>query len=134
MRGPPKHKEGVPRVEAKQHDDPLIMQLDEERQSLRNRLAAVEHAIEALTGSASAQYHPSNMHSIYGRAGSVGDDKLAAVHGYIKQRGKVRQAEIVQELGLNSGTVSTATHALLQAGEIERGPKENRSVTWRAVK
>jgi hypothetical protein len=126
------NEEGVPRVEARQHDDPLILQLEDERQSLRNRLAAVEQAIHALTGS--RPDGGSNMRSIYGRSASVGDDKLAAVHGYIKQRGKVRQAEIVQELGLNSGTVSTATHALLQAGEIERGPKENRSVTWRAVK
>lgn len=106
-------------------DDTLIASLEAERASLETRLDALNQAIAALTGTRPANTAP--------RSAGVGEDKLAAVREYIRKRGKVRQAEIASALSFNTGTVSTATHALMLAGEIERGPKENRSVTWRAV-
>ena len=45
----------------------------------------------------------------------------------------MRQADITRALDYNSGTVSQATHALMLAGEIEKGPKEDRSITWTYV-
>ncbi|MGZ6570506.1 MAG: hypothetical protein ACXVHB_06085 [Solirubrobacteraceae bacterium] len=111
--------------------DRIIESLRAERSELEERVAALDAAIGALEGTA-----PGAGTNGRRRPGgtSVGDDKLDAVRRYIKRRGKVRQAEITHELGFNSGTVSTATHALMIAGEIERGPKEDRSTTWRAVK
>lgn len=69
-----------------------------------------------------------------GRGPGVGEDKLDAVRAYVRKAGRVRQADITQALDLNSGTVSTALDALEASGEVTRGPKENRSRVWEAVK
>jgi ribosomal protein S25 len=108
--------------------DPLIGRLHDERDALVERVAAIDQAIEALTGT-----RPANGATITRRAGSVGEDKLAMVRDYIRAEGTVRQAEIARELNLNSGTVSTATQALAISGEIEELPKQNRSKVWRAI-
>ena len=91
--------------------------------ALDQRRAALCSAVAALEGTAAP--------AAVMRRHAVGDDKVDAVRKYIRSRGKVRQADITKALGFNSGTVSTATHALLLAGEIEQGPKEDRSVTWK---
>lgn len=109
--------------------DPLISRLEDERDALIERVTAIDTAIEALVGT-----RPDGAPTITRRAGSVGVDKLAAVLEYIRERGEVRQAEISRELELNSGTVSTATTALMIQGEIEELPKRDRSKVWRAAK
>lgn len=105
-------------------DDQIIQHLKNELTALDQRRAALCSAVAALEGTAPPQAP---------RAGriAVGEDKIDAVRKYIRSKGRVRQAEITKALGFNSGTVSTATHALLLAGEIEKGPKEDRSITWK---
>lgn len=108
--------------------DELIARLKAEHTELSTRMAAIEQAIAILDGTPVAALYRPNGPRI-----AVGDDKLEAVRVYIRERGRVRQADITRELDLNSGTVSQATQALEREGEIEKGPKEDRSVTWRYV-
>jgi hypothetical protein len=61
---------------------------------------------------------------------SVGRAHLLAVHDYIKHHGRVRQADMVSDLKLNSGTVSVATNVLQDAGNIEAVDKIRGSVVW----
>jgi len=109
-------------------EDPLIGRLNDERDALLERVTAIDSAIEILTGT-----RPADGPSITRRQGAVGADKVALVRDYIVKHREVRQAEITQALGLNSGTVSTATNALEMQGEIEALPKRDRSKVWRAV-
>lgn len=110
--------------------DELVGRLQAEHDELEHRMHAIEAAIEALSGTTpvASLYRPTNGVRI-----AVGDDKLEAVRIYIRERGRVRQADITRELDMNSGTVSQATAALAREGEIEKGPKEDRSITWRYV-
>jgi len=110
-------------------EDPLIGRLNDERDALLERVSAIDSAIEILTGTRSA-----NGPSITRRQGSVGADKVALVRDFIAKHREVRQAEITHALGLNSGTVSTATAELELQGEIEELPKRDRSKVWRAVR
>lgn len=91
------------------------------------RIAAIDGALEALGINARED----------GRwrrpTASVGADKVEAVRAYVRRMGEVRQADIAQELKMNTGTVSTALDALEAAGEVERGSKVNRSRMVRAV-
>ena len=105
-------------------DDAIIRHLKQELEAVEQRRVALCQAVAALEGTG-----PISTAARAGRL-AVGDDKVAAVRKYIKSRGTVRQADITQALGFNSGTVSTATHALLLAGEVEAGPKKDRSPTW----
>jgi uncharacterized alpha/beta hydrolase family protein len=114
--------------------DDLIAGLRDRREALAAELAAIDGAIAALGGGGSIPAVNHMLSSAGPRRVSVGDDKVEAVREYIRARGKVRQADITNELQFNSGTISQATHALMLAGEIERGPKEDRSVTWRVKK
>jgi ribosomal protein S25 len=90
------------------------------------RLAAIDDAIRALGGDP--------MAGIPARRHAVGDDKLDAVRRYVKRMKRVRQSDIVRETGFNSGTVSSALHALQIAGEVTPGPKEDRSRVWEVAK
>lgn len=109
-------------------NDPLIQQLNAERENLTARIAAIDNAIEALVGTRPATNGGRNRERL-----SVGDDKVAMILSFITERGEVRQAEIGRALALNTGTVSTATRRLAEAGEIVQGPKRDRSVTWRSA-
>jgi hypothetical protein len=65
------------------------------------------------------------------RRTSVGKARLRAVRDCIERTGEVRQADIVKQLGVNSGTVSVATSALRASGEIQAVGKERGSIIWR---
>jgi hypothetical protein len=107
-------------------NDELIQALRDEREAVQARLAAIELALDALTGTQPALHTRRKQH--------VGDDKLDAVRAVLEQtEGWVRQASIVDDTGLNPGSVSTALAVLLDRGEVERGPKRDRSVTWKLV-
>lgn len=96
------------------------------RDELQQRLADVNAALVALDVNSDAPRRIGKQ--------AIGDDKLELVRAYILRNGRVRQAEIGAELGLNSGTVSVALGRLEQAGEIVQGAKQNRSQTWEPVK
>lgn len=108
----------------------LVAGLRVRREQLAAELAALDGAIAALNGDTIPS--PANhLISAAGKRVAIGDDKLEAVRKYIAKHGKVRQADITHATGFNSGTISQATHALMLEGVIERGPKEDRSTTWR---
>lgn len=98
-----------------------------EREALLQELAKVDSALSALGGEL-----PAGGLSVGSRP-QVGEDKLAQVRAYVQQhgrRGPVRQADIVKDTGLNSGTVSEAVKLMAEAGEITERTKLNRSRTW----
>lgn len=107
--------------------DPIIVGLQKEIDALDQRREALCSAVAALTGTAPANGPVST------KKRPVGDDKVEKVRKFIRDRGRVRQAEITQALGFNSGTTYEATAELERLGEVERGPKEDRSVTWTYV-
>lgn len=107
----------------------IVQQLEAERESLAQRLAAVDQALEALTGTAAT----TGLRRRIG-ASSVGQDKLDAIMAYIRDRGSVAQKEIVADLGYTSGAVSLGAHALAIAGKIEQVGKVGRSPVWQPKK
>lgn len=107
-------------------DDAVLRALRDEREAIEQRLAAIDAALFALSGTAATTHFNSRK--------QVGDDKLDIIREAFKgKRGWVRQADIVQDTALNPGTVSTALAVLQDKGEVERGQKSNRSVTWRLL-
>ena len=109
-------------------NDDVVAVLIAEREQLEQRLAAIDAALGALDGTMPVA-------GMFNRRLQVGEDKLMKVLDYVRRkRGWVRQAEIVRDLDINSGTGSTAVAVLEQQGLLERGPKQDRSLTWRAVK
>lgn len=111
-----------------------IEALEAEREELVERLEAIDLVLKAMReGGGTVQLVDLilNQHSRRrprgGRGPGVGEDRLDAVRAYVKKMGRVRQADIANELGYNSGTVSTALDALEAEGEIVKRGKENRS-------
>lgn len=61
---------------------------------------------------------------------SISEKNLKAVEDYLVKRGSARQADIVADTKLNSGTVSVALRRLMEDGTVQRGEKERGSQTW----
>lgn len=106
--------------------DPLIARLSDERDALVERVSAIDHAIEALTGT-----KPNNGPAITRRGGSVGSDKKAEILALIEDNDEIRQAAIAGMLELNSGSVSMATRDLEREGLIEEITGRKRDKVWR---
>lgn len=109
------------------------------REQLLEEVAAVDATLTVLRGgNSAADLVNAMLDAVRGRAlpaqrgSGVGADKLEAVREYVQLHGRVRQSDIARELELNSGTVSTALHALQLEGVVEPGRKENRSRIWEA--
>jgi DNA-binding transcriptional ArsR family regulator len=61
---------------------------------------------------------------------SISEKHLKRIEEYLANKGKVRQADLVEKLSLNSGTVSVGLRRLEQAGLIAKAPKERGSRVW----
>lgn len=113
-------------------DDAVLAALKAEREAIEQRLAAIDAALSALTGTM-----PTTTNHFTSRK-QVGDDKLDLVRAILKRNARswVRQADIARETDppLNPGTVSTALAVLQENGEVERGGKQDRSFTWRLLR
>jgi hypothetical protein len=64
---------------------------------------------------------------------SISVDKLEAVGEYLSRHGEARQADIVKELGINSGSVSVALKFLDQHHLVKRGEHRSNSQVWEAL-
>ena len=118
------------RLDIRQQIETEIAAREAERDSIIEELDALVAALAALDGT---DRHTSNGHGRARKTPSVGDDKVQKVKDYIFERVQVRQAELKDALGLNAGTTSTAVRRLEAEGVIVRGPKVDRSITWRAA-
>lgn len=111
--------------------DDAIASLQATRAALIRDVEAIDRALKEL---GALNDRPSFTGSLGRRAYQVGDDKIDAVLEYIqKAGGRARQADIVRDLDINSGTASTALRALEAEGQVAKGPKQNRSATWQLV-
>ena len=61
---------------------------------------------------------------------SISEKHLKSIEHYLAEHQKVRQADLVAKLSLNSGTVSVGLRRLEMAGLIKKAPKERGSRVW----
>lgn len=61
---------------------------------------------------------------------SISDKNLSKVEEYLAKRETARQADIVADTKLNSGTISVALRRLMDEGKVQRGEKLRGSQTW----
>jgi hypothetical protein len=102
-----------------------------ETQQALDELAKRIITLEQWLGLSSGELITPTLARRWQKRTSVGAARLQAVRNYIERSGEARQADIVKDLNLNSGTVSVATNALQDAGDIEAIGKERGSVIWK---
>lgn len=61
---------------------------------------------------------------------SISEKHLKKIEGYLADNTKARQADLVDKLGLNSGTVSVGLRVLEKSGLVKKAPKERGSRVW----
>jgi hypothetical protein len=104
-----------------------LIEAEEALHELAERITMLERSLGFSTNPSITPLLPKRQR----KRTSVGKARLQAVRDCIERHGEARQADIVKDLNLNSGTVSVATNALQTAGEIEAVGKERGSVIWR---
>lgn len=110
-----------------------LANIQQQRQALDAREAKVQEALNGLREAAGAEVPEppgKNGDGEVDKPLSISDDRLNKVAKFVVGKGRVRQADIVSELGLNSGTVSVALRRLELDGKVRQGDKERGSRVW----
>lgn len=108
-------------------------QYEEQRRQYHAREEAIKEAVRQALRAAFGDEIPSAGPVIEDHEGaklSISQKHLAAIEEYLAERGSARQADVVERLTLNSGTVSVGLRRLEQAGLIKKGDKKRGSRVW----
>lgn len=113
-----------------------LSNIRDQRKALDIREAKVREALAGLQEAAGVEVTEPDMGSTNGDENgdkplSISDERLTKVAKFVTKKGRVRQADIVAELGLNSGTVSVALRRLELDGKVRQADnKERGSRVW----
>jgi predicted transcriptional regulator len=103
---------------------------DEYEGRCRERLATYNSRIKLIEEAISASQEQPHQEARLG----ISEANLAKVEEYLAQHsGGVRQADLADALGVNSGTVSVALRRLSTLGKVRAGEKYHGSRMWYAV-
>lgn len=97
-----------------------------ERKAFDARERVVKAAIDGLSSAAAVTAAaPTSL--------AISQKYIDQVAEYMEECGTSRQADIANNLGINSGTVSVALRRLLNVGKVTKGEKERGSQVWSYV-